>query len=193
MAGVQSTNIYMMPPFKGQCMETNQGRKFTLSPGQLKRLKVFADMTEQQVSVFADSVEPIQAKANHIIIKSNEPGDCMYLLLDGDVRVSEFVEGRETMLATLETGDFFGEMSLVDQRPRSADVVANRDCTLLKITKQAFDQVIVDHPDTASRFLLGILRTVAGRLRKLDKKYGDSMLLSRYWSPGASPQPKRAP
>lgn len=164
-------------------MQASQSRNAVFSPGQLKRLKVFADMTEEQVSVFADSVEPIEVKVNQIIIKSNDPGDCMYLLLDGDVRVSEFVEGRETMLATLETSDFFGEMSLVDQRPRSADVVANRDCKLLKITKPAFDRIIEQHPETASRFLLGILRTVAGRLRKLDKKYGDSMLLSRYWNP----------
>jgi len=149
-------------------MQANQSRNPIFSPDQLKRLKLFARMTEEQAPVFADSLEPIEVKVNQTAIKSNDLRDCMSLLLDGEVRVSEFIEGRETMLAMLETGDFFGEMPPVDQRPRSADVVANRDCKLLKVTKQAIDRIIEEQPETTSRFLLGIPRTVAGRLRKLD-------------------------
>jgi CRP/FNR family transcriptional regulator, cyclic AMP receptor protein len=174
-----------------RAMEEHQTRNFILNPRQLRRLKIFADMSEEQLSVFANIVEPLEVTPNRIIVKSNDAGDCMYLLLDGEVRVSQFVEGRETVLATLETGDFFGEISLFDQGPRTADVVAIRDCKLLKITKQAFYGILEENPDTAARFLLGIIRTVAGRLRKLDRKYGDSMLLSRYWSQGAAPQAKR--
>lgn len=169
-------------------MASDQTVNLNLSPGQLRRLKVFADLTEEQLSLFVSLVEPLQVKPNRVIVKRNDRGDCMYLLLDGEVRVSETVDGRETTLATLETGDFFGEMCLFDEGARSADVVAKRDCTLLKITKQAFDDMIVQHPAIGALFLRAMVRVIAGRVRSMDKKYIDSMLLSRFWHRGSAPQ-----
>jgi CRP-like cAMP-binding protein len=109
----------------------------------------------------------------------------MYLILNGEVQVSRTTRGRETVLARLETGDFFGEMCLFDEAPRSANVIASRTCTLLKITKQAFDSMVETHPALAALFLRAMLRTVAGRLRTMDKKYVDSMLASYPWRKGS--------
>ena len=167
-----------------------------LSPGQLKRIKVFADLTDEQIAIFVGLVEAVQIKPNRLIVKMGDMGDGMYLLLNGEVRVSQTVEGRETILAVLEKGDFFGEVCLFDQGPRAADVVANQDCTLLKISKTAFEGILASRPDVTARFLLALLRTVAGRLRHLDRKYIDSMLLSRFWNragsdPASPPPPKR--
>jgi len=160
----------------------DQSFNLTLSPGQLRRLKVLADFTEDQLDQFVSLVEPVQVKPNRVIVKRNDPGDCMYLLLAGEVRVSNTVEGRETILAKLETGDFFGEICLFDEGARSAVVMANRDCTLLKITKHAFDDMIVQHPAIGALFLRSMFRVVTSRLRNMDKKYVDSMLLSRFWN-----------
>ena len=167
-------------------MAADQPLNLTLSPGQLRRLKVLADFTEDQLDLFVSLVEPVQVKPNRVIVKRNDPGDCMYLLLEGEVRVSNTVEGRETILAKLETGDFFGEICLFDEGARSADVMANRDCTLLKITKPAFDDMIVQHPAIGALFLRSMFRVVASRLRNMDKKYVDSMLLSRFWNKGSA-------
>ena len=118
----------------------------------------------------------------------------MYLLLDGDVRVSQMVEGRETVLAELMTGDFFGEFCLFHEAPRTVDVTAKRDCQLLKITKPAFAKLMVDHPEIGGRFLFAMMGTVAIRLRTMDRKFVDSMLMSRYWGKdkpgGAIPSPR---
>jgi len=170
-----------------EVMEADRNVSLTLSPGHLRRLKVFADMTEPQVGLFLGLVEPVQVKPNRAIVKMQEKGDCMYLVLDGQVRVSQLAEGKETVLATLETGDFFGEVCLFDEGLRSADVVANRDCTLLKITKTAFDTIVAEHPDVGVRFLSAMIRAVAARVRAMDKKYVDSMMLSRFWSPPGAP------
>ena len=159
----------------------------SLSPAQLKRLKVFSDLTEDQLSIFVSLVEPVQVKPNRLVVRMKDRADCMYLLLNGEVRVSETTDGRETILAVLETGDFFGEMCLFEEAQRTADVVANRDCTLLKITKQAFDNIIETQPLIGALFLRAMLRVVAGRVRTMDKKYVDSMLLSRFWGKGSSP------
>lgn len=154
-----------------------------IRPGQLRRLKVLADMNEEQLAKFVDLVEKVQVRVGYIIVKQNEPGDCMYLLLDGEVRVRQMPGGRETTLAVLETGDFFGEICLFDEGPRSADVVANKDCTLLKITKQRFHEIMEQHPEIAVRFLFAIIRTVEARLRTHNKRYSDSMTASRSYAP----------
>ena len=167
-------------------MAAEQPLNLTLSPNELRRLKVLADFTEDQLALFVSLVEPVQVKPNRVIVKRNENGDCMYLLLDGEVRVSNTVDGHETILAKLETGDFFGEICLFDEGARSADVMANRDCTLLKITKRAFDDMIVQHPAIGALFLRSMFRVVVSRLRKMDKKYVDTMLLSRLWSKDSS-------
>jgi CRP/FNR family transcriptional regulator, cyclic AMP receptor protein len=168
-------------------MESDRSFNLTLSPGNLRRLKVFADMTEPQVALFLDQVEPVQVKPNRAVVKMQEKGDCMYLVLEGQVRVSQLVDGKETVLATLETGDFFGEVCLFDEGLRSADVVANRDCTLLRITKTAFDTIVAEHPEVGVRFLSAMIRAVVARVRTMDKKYVDSMMLSRFWSPPGAP------
>jgi CRP-like cAMP-binding protein len=168
-------------------MMPDDALNLNLDPGQLKRLKVFSDLTEDQLSVFVSMVEPVQVKPNRLIVRMNDPGDCMYLLLNGEVRVSETIDGRETILAALETGDFFGEMCLFEEAQRSADVVAGRDCTLLKITKQAFDNMMETHPLIGALFVRAMLRIVAWRVRSMDKKYVDSMLLSRFWGRASAP------
>src|ERR1051325_10651197 len=145
----------------------------TLRPGQLRRLKVFADMTEEQLLTFVSLVEPVEMLVNRIIVRMGDQGDCMYLILEGEVRVRQVVKGRDTELARLETGDFFGEICLFDEGPRSADVIANKDCTLLRITKPAFHSIMDQHPDVAVRFLFAIIRTVESRIRNQNKKYTD--------------------
>ena len=164
--------------------------QLTLTPAQLRRLRVFVEMSDAEIATFIGLLEPVQVKVGRIIVKMHDNGDCMYLLLDGDVRVSQMVDGRETMLAELATGDFFGEFCLISESPRAADVVAKRDCRLQKITKPAFAKLMAEHSDITTKFLFAILNTLATRLRNMDRKFVDSMLLSRHWGkekPASSP------
>ena len=156
-----------------------------LSITQLKRLNVFTDLTDDQLATFVSLVEPVQVTFNNPIVMMNQLGNSMYLILNGEVQVSRTTGSHETVLAKLETGDFFGEMCLFDETPRSATVSATRHCTLLKITRQAFDSMIETHPVLAALFLRAMLRTVAGRVRTMDKKYVDSMLVSYPWRKGS--------
>jgi len=148
----------------------------------LRRLKVFADLNEEQATFVAGLIEQLAFHPNQIIIKEHAVGDCMFVVLEGAVRVTKTVEGREVMLATLEVGDFLGEMCLFYEAPRSADVIANGDCKLLKITRQNFDALFEQRPDICAFFLRAVIRVVAMRLRSMDKKYADSMLSSRLYA-----------
>jgi len=156
-----------------------------LRPGHLRRLKVFAEMDDPMIARFLRLVEPVQARSHQVIVRLGDPGDCMYLLLEGVVRVRIGSAGKETELARLEAGDFFGEICLFDEGPRSADCVANMDCTLLKITRPTFNKLMDEQPDAAVRFLFAMIRTVEARIRNQNKKYTDSMSWGRSWKPSS--------
>ena len=92
------------------------------------------------------------------------------------------VEGKESILNTLSAGDFFGEISLLDQGPRSADVVANEQSLLLKITAADFERMIREAPDVALLFLFNVSRSVVTRLRVLTRRYQDSLQVSQMFT-----------
>jgi CRP/FNR family cyclic AMP-dependent transcriptional regulator len=100
------------------------------------------------------------------------------LILEGELRVRINVAGKETILTTLSIGDFFGDVSLFDHGPRSADVVANTDSLLLKISSSAFDQLAKAHPELATPFLRGVGQTLSARIRADNKRYGDSVRIA---------------
>jgi CRP-like cAMP-binding protein len=84
-------------------------------------------------------------------------------------------------------GDFFGEVSLLDEGPRSANVLANEDSLLFKITAASFKHMVEEAPALATPFLYGLSRSVVSRLRSLTRRYQDSVhcmhLVSLYYEP----------
>src|SRR5436309_463343 len=100
----------------------------------LRRVKILAGLSEEQLERFAHFMQVEKVPQWSVIVKQGDPGDTMYLILQGELRVRMDVRGKETILATLSAGDFFGDISLFDSGPRSADVVANTDSVVLKIS-----------------------------------------------------------
>ena len=135
-------------------------------------------MSEEQLARFAQYMEVEKVPQWATIVKQGELGDTMYLILQGELRVRMNVKGKETILATLGAGEFFGDISLFDQGPRSADVVANTDSTVLKISSSAFEQLAKAAPELATPFLRAIGKTLSARIRADNKRYGDSVTLA---------------
>ena len=114
-----------------------------------------------------------------MIVKQGDPADGLYLILEGEVRVRLLSGGKETIVATLEAGDFFGELSLFDQGPRSADVIANTDSVLFKLPAGEFQKMVAAEPELAAPFLTAVCKTVAARMRADNKRYADSLNMVR--------------
>ena len=150
-----------------------------IKPGMLRRVKILADMTDQQLGRFIQFMEVQKARQWTEIVKQGSPGDAMYLVLEGEVRVRMMIGEKETILVTLPAGEFFGDLSLMDHAPRSADVVANQDSVLLKISVSAFQALLQMAPEISTPFLLAICRTLAARIRADDKRYRDSINFAR--------------
>ena len=146
-----------------------------IDPRALRRVKILAAMSDEQLARFAEFMEVEQHPQWSVIVKQGDPGDSMYLILQGELRVRIMVMSKETILTTLGVGEFFGDISLFDHGPRSADVVANTDSMLLKITSSGFDELAKAAPELATPFLRAVSQTMSARIRADNKRLGDSV------------------
>jgi CRP-like cAMP-binding protein len=160
-------------------LTTTDGRSVNLKPGSLRRVRILASMSDEQLQQFAGFMDILRVRQWEEIVKEGSPGDAMYLLLDGEVRVRLMIAGKETILATLCSGEFFGEVALFDHGPRSADVIANKECLLLRVPAGAFQKLIEQVPSLAAPFLFAVSRTLIARIRADNKRYRDSIAFAR--------------
>jgi len=150
-----------------------------LRPGMLRRMKILAGLPEQDLEKFAQFMDIQRVPQWSTIVKEGDHGDTMYMILDGELRVRTMVGEKETVLTTLTAGEFFGDISLFDHGPRSADVIANTDATVLKITSTAFEKLAKDAPQLAAPFLMAVGKTLTARIRADNKRYTDTVRFTR--------------
>jgi hypothetical protein len=157
----------------------SHGPGASFGPGTLRRTKLFAGLEDPQLASLVHYLEVIRFPQFSHIVRQGQHGDAMYVVTQGEVRVLSIVEGKESILATLTAGDCFGEISLLDQGPRSADVIANKDSVLLRLSNAAFDRLVREAPALAVPFLLALSRAVVQRVRRTNLKYEDSIRFIR--------------
>jgi hypothetical protein len=163
----------------GPVTETQFMRAIGVKPGALRRVKIFAGMDDAQLERFIKYMEIAKARQFTDVVKQGDPGDAMYLVLEGEVRVRMMISGKESILTVLGPGEFFGEIALFDHGPRSADVVANLETTMLKISASGFQKMSTEAPDLATPFLLAMGKTLTQRIRADNKRYRDSISFAR--------------
>jgi CRP-like cAMP-binding protein len=107
-----------------------------------------------------------------MVFREGEKGDKLYIVLDGRVRISKFIPGvGEEALAVLDRGDFFGEMALIDDKPRSADAKAHEtDATVLSIDRATLNEILSMDPHASLQFLNLLCRMISRRLREINEK-----------------------
>ncbi len=150
-----------------------------LKPASLRRIKAFAGLSDEHLARFINYIEVKEVKQFSEVVHQGDPGDAMYLILQGEVRVRMLIGGKESTLVVLSAGDFFGEVSLFDHGPRSADVVANEDSVLLRIPASAFEKMVQEAPNLAAPFLLGMGKTMTSRIRADNKRFTESVRFTR--------------
>ena len=138
----------------------------TVSTAVLKAVPLFATISEEQLRMLTTMVTRRSASRNTTIMSSGDATDSLYIVLSGRLKVMmSDSEGKEVILAILGPGEFFGEMGLIDDEPRSASVVSIEPCELLSIAKRDFKRVISENSEMAMSVMRGLVR----RLRE-DRK-----------------------
>jgi CRP-like cAMP-binding protein len=141
-----------------------------ITPGSLRRIKILAELNDAQLEHLIDYMELQRVPQWSVVVRQGDPGDAMYLILEGELRARVVIGDQEMILSTFGPGEFFGDMSLFDHGPRSADVVANADCILIRIAATAFDRLTREAPSLATPFLQATSRTLAARIRADNKR-----------------------
>ena len=150
-----------------------------IPPNVLRRVKILAGLNDHQLERFVKFTEIEKVPQQSLIAKQGERGDSMQMVLQGELHVRMNISGKETILATLGVGDFFGDVSLFDSGPRYADVVTNTESVLLRISASALDGLAKEAPDVATPFLRAIGRTMSARIRAGNKRYSELVKSSR--------------
>jgi len=115
------------------------------------------------LELFRNETEGTSFPAGQTIFSAGDPGDAMYVVLEGEVELRI----NESVVETLGPGEPFGEMALIDRTPRIATVTAKTDCKLVAIPEKRFLFMVQQTP----HFALQIMRVMAERLRKMDLRH----------------------
>jgi len=130
----------------------------TTAPRELlSRIALFRDLGAGDQALLAGILQHVELAAGEVLFRAGDPGDALYAVISGALRVER--QGR--VLATLGEGQVTGEMAVIDKKPRSADIVAHSDSVLLKLPAADFDDLLDNHGKVAR----GMLLVMAERLR----------------------------
>lgn len=140
----------------------------------LAQVSIFAGLDEPGLAVIERSLKLREYPEGSLIVSHEEAGDALYILASGRVKVVLYGEsGREMILSTFRTGEFFGEMSLLDDEPRSANVLALEHAALYVLERRSFNRCVQENPAVA----LAVLAELSRRLRRADEIIGNLALL----------------
>lgn len=137
----------------------------------LRQVSLFMEFDPVEMTTFLEFVDPLRFRAGEVLMRQGEQGSGMFIVIEGALRaVAKLPDGRQVELQKMHSGDFFGELSIIDDYPRSADLIVEQDCVVLKITNTVVETLFNLHPSAAFKILLGISRTLVKRLRESDQK-----------------------
>jgi CRP/FNR family transcriptional regulator, cyclic AMP receptor protein len=149
----------------------------TVSTAVLKAVPLFASLPDDQLHMLATVVTRRSAPRASTIMGAGDATDSLYIVLSGRLKVMmSDSDGKEVILAILGPGEFFGEMGLIDDEPRSASVVTLEPCELLSVAKRDFRKCMAENFEMSMAVMRGLVR----RLREADRKIGSLALLDVY-------------
>jgi len=123
---------------------------------------LFAGLSRRHLRRLAEHADVTSFREGEFMVREGQQGGTFYVILAGEAKVVR----SDRTIATLSPSDFFGEISLLDGGPRSADVIAASPVKAIRIFKKAFDRVVAEEPGVAAK----ILEVVALRLRNAERR-----------------------
>ena len=143
----------------------------------LSKIPLFSDLDADDLNTLGRAAVTRKYPRNAVVLNDGDTTDAVYVIRSGQVRVSRInEEGREVVLAMMGEGDYFGEMALIDEQPRSATVSTKSACELVVIRKPDFQALLESNPQIG----LAIMRGLCERLRHADGKIESLALMDVY-------------
>ena len=147
----------------------------------LRQATIFKDLTDDELVHVAEICREQQFRSAQTIFKEGDPGNRLYIVAAGEVRISRHVPGSgEEALAVLKPGACFGEMSVFDRSERSTDAIANKDCALITISRSDFEILLDFNRELAYKVLWSVVRLLSERLRNTNENLRSFLAMSMF-------------
>lgn len=139
----------------------------------LSNIPIFRGMSGEAVNSILDIMKLTEFETDTMVIQQGTEGDTMYIIKSGSVKVVRLEESSQEalQLAILQDGEYFGELSLIDSMPRSANVITVEKSEILKLSKTDFDKLLNAQPEIASLFYRNCLQETTSRFRNIISQY----------------------
>ena len=145
----------------------------------LKKIHLFETLLEPELAKIEKICRAEAVARDTVLFKEGDDGDRCYIIMKGEVRISKFIPNiGEEALAVLKPGDYFGEMSLIDNFPRSAHAIVNSDAELLSINKTELDKILIMDRELGYKLLWAFTKTLSKRLRETNEKLAGFLAMS---------------
>ncbi len=133
---------------------------------QLEKIELFSGISPSSIAELATLMKEVSFKKNNTVITQGDDSRSLFIITSGRMKVfANDEEGNQTIFTFLEMGDFFGELSLLDDAPRSASVIAVEDSDVLNLSHQHFDSFLNNHPEICP----ALFKSLTSLIRKMDE------------------------
>ncbi|HYI02952.1 Crp/Fnr family transcriptional regulator [Hyalangium sp.] len=127
----------------------------------LSRISIFEELQAEELEQLSSLLRSRRYAKGEVIFHQGDVGTALYIVRKGQVAIRlSSEEGKEAILALLDRGDFFGELALLDEEPRSTDAVAREEADLLSLQREDFRRFLKERPEVAMRLLATLTRLV---------------------------------
>lgn len=140
----------------------------------LSEVPQFDHLTEEELDILSKSVYHRVVPEGSVLAKEGSPGDSLYYIIKGKIEIyKEALDGRQTILARFNQGASVGEMSLIEDAPRSATATAIEESEFLILTKDNFERLVEAHPAIGIKVVKNIAKSLSTRLRYTSGRFAD--------------------
>jgi CRP/FNR family transcriptional regulator, cyclic AMP receptor protein len=131
---------------------------------------IYRDFEPQDIDTLSQICGEEKHKDKEVIFKAGALGNAMYIIKSGTVKIWIETDKRRKMIALLSDGEFFGEMALIDNAPRSATVTAEGDVEIVKLSTEGFNRLKTEFSSTGFKVVGVLMKYMAHRIRRTTKK-----------------------
>lgn len=147
----------------------------------LRALPIFSGLTDHELHLLGEICETRHYDAGEYIFREGEPGNRLFVIMGGEVRISRQIPGAgEEALAVLKPGALFGEMAVFDRSERSTDAISHSGTDVVTISRAEFEMLLDFHRDIAYKVLWAVVRVLSARLRATNDSLRSVLAMSMF-------------
>lgn len=172
---------HFFPGEETTLIRRKQVESIRIAPEELRQFPVFAGLGGAQLEQLCRFGELCSVGAGEAIIKKGDPGDALFFVLSGRARARLVIGFDDTTLGTIPAGDFFGEMAMFNQAIRAADIIAETEARLMRLSAASLLLMMQELPDLAAPILFGMARAMAHRISDANQRLRQELAAEFVW------------